>query len=132
MLTWKPEFDTGVAEVDHDHKRLVDGLNKLDELIRSGKGSEAIPAVLAFLERYANEHFSREETCMHRMKCPTAAANIAAHEQFRQAFAKAKEKLQNPGSSALVAHRVHGELVDWITTHIMRIDMGLRRCPKEV
>jgi len=130
MLTWKPEFDTGVAEVDHDHRRLVEGLNKLEELLLTGKGSESIDAVLAFLARYADEHFAREEACMHRRQCPTAAANLAAHAQFRQTFAKAKEKLQNPGASALVARRVHGELVDWITNHIMKIDMGLRRCAR--
>ncbi len=130
MLTWKPEFDTGVEEVDHDHKRLAEGLNKLEELLNSGKGSESIPAVLAFLERYANEHFAREEACMHRMQCPTAAANVAAHAQFRQTFAAAKAKLEKPGASALIPHRVHGELVDWIKNHIMKIDMGLRRCPK--
>lgn len=130
MLTWKSEFDTGVAEVDHDHKRLVEGLNKLEELITSGKGSESIPAVLAFLERYAGEHFAREETCMHRMRCPTAEANQAAHAQFLRTFAEAKAKLEKPGASALIANRVHGELVEWIKNHIMKIDMGLRRCPK--
>ena len=130
MLIWKPEFDTGVAEVDHDHKRLVEGLNKLEELLQSGKGAESIPAVLAFLERYADEHFAREETCMHRLKCPTAAANIAAHAQFRQTFAAAKASLQNSGSDRAIAHRVHAELVKWIITHIMNIDMGLRRCAK--
>ena len=129
MITWKTEYDTGVAMVDTDHKRLVEGLNKLEELITSGKGSESIPAVLAFLERYANEHFAREEACMHKLQCPTAAANVVAHEQFRQTFAQAKEKLQKPGASALVANRVHGELVEWIRNHIMKIDMGLRRCP---
>ncbi len=130
MIVWKPEFDTGVAEVDHDHKRLAEGLNKLEELLQTGRGSEGIPAVLDFLERYANEHFAREETCMHRLKCPTAAANVTAHAQFRQTFAKAKEKLQNPAASALVARQVHGELVAWITSHILKIDMGLRSCPR--
>ncbi len=130
MIAWKTEFDTGVAEVDHDHKRLVEGLNKLEELLQTGRGSESIPAVLGFLERYANEHFAREESCMHRLKCPTAAANVAAHAQFRQTFAKAKERLQNPSAGALIARQVHGELVAWITNHILKIDMGLRRCPR--
>ncbi len=130
MIVWKTEFDTGVAEVDHDHKRLVEGLNKLEELLQTGRGSESIPAVLGFLERYANEHFAREEACMHRLKCPNAAANVAAHAQFRQTFAKAKDKLQNASAGALVARQVHGELVAWITNHILRIDMGLRSCPR--
>lgn len=131
MIVWKTEFETGVAEVDRDHKRLAEGLNKLEELLQTGRGSESIPAVLDFLERYADEHFAREETCMHRMKCPNLAANIAAHAQFRQTFAKAKDKLNNPSAGALVARQVHAELVTWITNHILKIDVvGLRACPR--
>lgn len=129
MIHWKSEFDTGVAEVDHDHKRLVEGLNKLEELITTGRGSESISAVLGFLDRYSNEHFAREEACMHRMQCPAAAANKAAHAQFRETFAKAKAKLGGTGASALVARQVHSELVAWITNHILKIDMNMRSCP---
>lgn len=130
MIVWKADYETGVAEVDNDHRRLADGLNKLEELIKTGRGSESIEAALGFLERYANEHFAREEKCMHRLQCPTAAANIAAHEQFRRTFAAARAKLEQTGAGALVAQRVHGELVAWITNHILRVDMGLRRCPQ--
>ncbi|MBK8478465.1 MAG: hypothetical protein IPL39_19910 [Opitutaceae bacterium] len=42
-----------------------------------------------------------------------------------------KAKLEKPGASALVATRVHGEPVEWIKNHTMKIDMGLRRCPKK-
>jgi hemerythrin len=115
-----------MAEIDRDHQRLAEGLNKLEELLNRGQGSASINAVLDFLERYADEHFCREESCMQRLKCPNASANIAAHALFRQTFARAKEKLQNPTASALVARQVHGELVTWITTHIMKIDRGLR------
>ncbi|HLP09603.1 MAG TPA: hemerythrin family protein [Opitutaceae bacterium] len=128
MIHWTSDFETGMPELDRDHQRLAEGLNKLEELLNRGQGSASITAVLDFLERYANEHFSREESCMHRLKCPTAAQNVAAHAQFRQTFARAREKLQNPGSTALVARQVHGELVTWITSHIMRIDRGLRAC----
>ncbi|MFT3831572.1 MAG: hemerythrin family protein [Opitutaceae bacterium] len=128
MIHWTSDFETGMAEIDRDHQRLAEGLNKLEELLNCGQGSASIPAVLDFLERYANEHFSREEGCMHRLQCPTAAQNIAAHAQFRQTFARARERLQNPGATALVARQVHGELVNWITNHILRIDRGLRTC----
>ena len=130
MINWKPDYETGVAEVDHDHKRLFEGINKLEELVQTGRGSASIPAVIDFLERYANEHFAREEAWMERVKCPLAAANLAAHAQFRQTFAKAKERLKNPGSAALVSHQVHKELSDWLTNHILKIDINLRMYPQ--
>jgi hemerythrin len=128
MIIWKPEFETGVGEVDADHHRLVDGLNRLDELLATGQGSEHINAVLDFLGRYAEQHFTREEACMHRYQCPMADANKAAHAQFRATFAKAREKLAKPNSGALVARQVHTELVAWLSNHILKIDTSLRGC----
>jgi len=128
MIIWKPEFDTGVPEVDADHHRLVEGLNKLDELLATGQGSGQIDAVLDFLGRYADQHFAREEACMQRYQCPMAKANEAAHAQFRDTFTKARAKLAKTNSGALVARQVHTELVAWLSNHILKIDTSLRSC----
>jgi hemerythrin len=130
MLIWDPAFETGVAEVDADHRELIKGLNHLEEALKSGEGSKKVSSMLAFLEAYANQHFSREEACMYRLQCPTAIANKTAHQQFRETFARAKERLGAPGTGALVATQVHRELCDWISHHILQVDSGLRRCVK--
>jgi hemerythrin len=128
MLIWKSEFETGVAEVDADHRELIIGLNHLETALQSGEGSKTIPKVLAFLEAYANQHFAREEACMYKLQCPTAIANKTAHQQFRQTFARAKERMASSSAAALVAAQVHRELCEWITNHIMKIDSGLKGC----
>lgn len=128
MLEWKPEFATGVEEIDADHQQLIRGLNHLEAAMQRGQGSKIIDALLTFLETYSNQHFHREELCMQRLNCPTAAANRAAHDQFRVTFANAKSRLQSPSATALVAFQVHRELCDWITNHIMKVDAGLRQC----
>ncbi len=128
MLSWSPEFATGVAEVDADHQQLITSLNQLEIALKSGEGSKHVPVLLKFLEDYANIHFAREEACMHRLKCPTAQANVAAHEQFRATFARAKQRMAASSAGALVAVQVHRELCDWITKHILRVDSGLKQC----
>jgi hemerythrin len=65
---------------------------------------------------------------MYKLQCPTAIANKSAHQHFRQTFARAKERMASSSASALVAAQVHRELCDWITAHIMKIDMGLKTC----
>lgn len=67
----------------------------------------------------------------YRHMCPLAAANLAVHVQFRQTFAKANERLKNPGSYVLVAHQVHKELGDWLINHIPKIDINLRKYPQQ-
>lgn len=130
MLTWSEKFETGVAEVDADHQRLVKALNQLEELLQRGAASKAVFELLDFLGRYADGHFKREEACMHRLSCPTAAANVVAHQQFMATFAKAREKLNNPGTGPLVVRQIHGQLCEWVTNHILRTDMGLRSCAR--
>lgn len=128
MLVWKPEFETGVAQIDADHRELIKGLNHLETALQSGEGSKTISKVLAFLEAYANQHFSREEACMYRLQCPSAIANKSAHQQFRETFARARERLASPTGGALVAAQVHREMCEWITNHICKIDSGLKSC----
>jgi hemerythrin len=128
MINWSPDFETGVAMVDADHRQLVSGLNQLEQAIELGQGSKAIDRIVAGLEQYAAAHFAREEDCMHRLHCPVAAANESAHRQFLASVKRAKTKLAQPGAAALVAIGIHGELVAWIRQHILTIDRHLRSC----
>ncbi|PTY05497.1 hypothetical protein DB347_14045 [Opitutaceae bacterium EW11] len=129
MLTWTSDFETGIEAIDADHLRLIGGLNELEGALADGQGSARISGVLQFLEIYAAEHFAREEQCMNRFRCPAAAANKKAHEQFVAKFSAAKSRIANsPGSCAYVAAQTHRELCDWVVTHILRVDLSLRGC----
>lgn len=128
MLTWKSEFETGEPQIDADHRMLVDGLNQLETALHDGRGSQAVSSLLDFLDRYSTIHFAREEKCMAEVRCPVAARNVQAHEQFRRIFATARTRLGSGGATALIAVRIHRELCDWITNHILQVDSGLKAC----
>ncbi len=129
MISWSSEYETGVASVDADHRRLMEGLNELEQALSSGSGSRRIGEVLAFLASYAADHFAREEACMNRFNCPTAIANKAAHRDFIIKFTAAQSRIEkSPNSAALIALQVHRELSDWIVNHILRIDSALKTC----
>jgi hemerythrin len=129
MLTWSAEFETGVAFVDEDHKKLVEGLNALERALTAGAGSKQVRSLLQFLEDYAEHHFGREEACMVRYRCPHAEKNKAAHREFIQKFSAAKKRLEtSQAAAALVAVQVHRELCAWIVQHILSVDSGLKQC----
>lgn len=133
MISWSKEYETGVASVDADHRRLAEGLNELEHALATGSGSKRVGEILAFLAEYAAGHFTREEACMNRFNCPTAAANKAAHREFIAKFTAAQARIeQSPGSAALIALQVHRELCDWIVNHILRVDSALRTCVPKV
>ena len=130
MIQWSPDYETGIREIDDDHKRLAEGLNQLEQALASGSGARNINQLLNFLSSYATTHFAREEKCMAHHQCPTAAANKAAHQDFIRKFSAAQAKIAKTSgtAAALVAMQVHRELSDWILQHILRVDSALKRC----
>ena len=42
LLAWSSMFSVGVAEIDNQHKKLVDMANKLNDAMKSGQGKEAL------------------------------------------------------------------------------------------
>ena len=63
---WGDHYVTGLAEVDRQHRQLVDVLNRFGELVmRSGGASyNDLDAVFNQLAEYATYHFAEEETLM--------------------------------------------------------------------
>jgi hemerythrin len=64
LLHWETRYSVGIAEVDHEHRELVDLINRLYEEAR-GRGSKV--AVLGFfgdLFRAISAHFALEERVM--------------------------------------------------------------------
>ena len=63
LLQWVPELDTGIAEIDTQHKRIVDYINKLHEL-RQTHHRERLAEVIAEMVDYTISHFAFEEALM--------------------------------------------------------------------
>lgn len=64
LIEWKPEYNLGVPDVDHEHRELVGLINALHDRLQRGRDA---PVVLEFLgELYAmiSAHFALEERVM--------------------------------------------------------------------
>ena len=64
VIPWKSEYETGITEVDNQHKQLVDILNKLYEAMAVGKGKDVLESIFNELTSYTLTHFSTEEKYM--------------------------------------------------------------------
>lgn len=130
-LIWNPALETGVKIVDDEHKVLVAELNKLGSMLAaSSVNLQDAQKFLDFLGIYVAKHFSHEERCMHEMNCPLGTANKAAHQQFIRMFVEAKLRVCS-GAQMDELRKLHASLCDWVTSHIMKIDTGLRSCVKK-
>ena len=63
-IAWSDEYCTGVEQIDHQHKKLVDMINLLSMAITYGKDKDAIGRILDTLMEYTRYHFLEEERLM--------------------------------------------------------------------
>ena len=78
-MPWGPALELGHAQLDADHRSLVETLNRLRGAVREDRGREEIQAVLVFLRDYAVSHFATEEGLMLQHRYPAAPAHLSAH-----------------------------------------------------
>lgn len=129
MITWDDSMTTGVAEIDAQHKELIERYNAFAETLYSHTFMTLEAGeLLDFLQFYAVWHFEREEECFHKYECPVAAANKEAHAEFIHKFGQFYEQWQTQGMKPELIRQTFAELGHWIADHIRKIDTELYPC----
>jgi hemerythrin-like metal-binding protein len=124
LVTWSDQMSVGVEKFDEEHRHLVTLLNALHARMMMGRGDEVVHDVLDQLVRYARTHFASEETLFRAHNYPQAAAHKKEHDELT---AKAMD-LQTAvnGGKIYITLPTMNFLKDWLTNHIMKVDMAYR------
>ena len=127
---WNKNFEIGIANLDAQHRRLVDLINGLAELITDGGKLPQVQTLIGQLMDYAANHFSDEEELLILSSLPqeNKDQHKAAHKAFvdkTQTLFKRKDLLQ-----AEVAEQVLEFLTTWLISHILGTDMKLAQSIK--
>jgi two-component system NtrC family sensor kinase len=129
-FVWNEQYATGIAEVDEQHRQLVNLINQIGEICAmEGDVQKAMP-ILAELERYTRYHFSNEEKLMREFALDAAhiANHSKAHEHFRQQMAKAAGIIaDSPDTSIKLLTHLLEYLTNWLVHHILGTDMRMAR-----
>ncbi|CAA6605760.1 hypothetical protein MTBLM1_60293 [Rhodospirillaceae bacterium LM-1] len=114
-------FRLGVDDIDADHHRKIEALNKVEFLIESEAEASVIAKALDELIKRAAEHFAREEELMRRTRYPALDKHIELHKEFL-------ERLSSLHASSFSAEKqtdARAELdffSDWMSVHIQNAD----------
>jgi hemerythrin len=127
-LTWNASLETGIPDIDAQHKQLIDKMNELIKAIQGNQDQATIQRIVSSLSSIANLHFGYEETCMNRYRCPIAEKNKMLHSLFTRNFSEIRRELLLSGSSPELKTRIEKDLLDWFGTHIKGIDTQLKSC----
>lgn len=126
---WNPYFATGLANIDDQHQRLVDIINRFGSLVMREDGASTVELEMVFAElsRYARYHFSEEEALMASSGLtPQYIANHSSkHQQFFADVTLLYEVIATDNRAA--AKRLLAFLSNWLAYHILGTDHFMAR-----
>jgi hemerythrin-like metal-binding protein len=123
---WTPLFETGLAEVDVQHRSLVDMLNSLSDQLDSAS-TDRIDDLLKALAQYTVYHFSYEEALMIEVGLDArhTKQHCAIHARFVEQVQSWMATRQAEGQ--LSPEQLVDYLANWLIFHILGEDQSMGR-----
>lgn len=115
-------MSVGIDIWDADHKVLLELINRLDEALRGHGAPEVVRQAIAALTGYAEVHFRCEERLMQALRYPRFASHKGEHDAMREWIAD-RARLAEAGDPATLLPDMAEQLVHWLYTHVLTIDM---------
>jgi len=112
-LVWIDDLDTGIAEIDRQHRRIVEYINQLGEL-RHTHDRNGLRDVIGELVDYTLSHFVFEESLMENAGYMFSDPHKKVHEIFTRRVGELQTRF-DLGED--VADELHGMLSRWLFNH---------------
>ncbi len=122
-IRWQPAFETGISEVDNQHRQFIRLVNSLEDLLGTGEDVDvdAVRSILEELVDYADYHFSYEQEFQEKMAFSDRAEHTARHDEFRRWLRSNLTNADLEDSRTILDLLNH--LMDWFLTHVLVDDM---------
>ena len=123
---WSDDFLVGVAEIDEQHRRLIEMIGSFYEALREKKpASEALAALLDGLVEYTRYHFTTEERLMARSGFPASKDHREQHARFVSTVGNLVERVSS--GQLVLSLEATSFLREWLVNHILKSDKALGR-----
>lgn len=126
-IQWTDDLNTGIREIDDQHRQLVDYLNDLHDAIMKDK-PELVAYVIENLIDYTQFHFGFEESIMEENEYEYAAPHKHIHDLFIRRVLHYKERFSH---GEAIAPELHTMLKRWLINHIAHDDQNFAKAMQE-
>lgn len=126
LIEWRKEFETGVPDVDFEHRELVDLINALHAEIGQGADRTRVHEFLGEVFARIAAHFALEESIMRKHSYDEYAAHKAEHEQLLDEIRDIMDGAAE-GSSGGYGEALSATVRDWFVNHFKSKDARLHK-----
>jgi len=119
-MQWLDEYNIGVSNIDRQHKKLTNTLNRLQDSLTTTYVDKQMAVTLKFMVSYTQHHFSEEEELMESIGYPDINQHKSQHKnlinEVRIILLKLKKREQ------INAKELIDFLITWLKDHIIEED----------
>lgn len=120
LLAWDEQYSVGVHELDHQHQKLFDILNRIYDCVLTQQSQNEIGLLAEKLEKTTLQHFLAEEALMARAGYP----GLDAHREQHAVLLRQIERFTRFYKSGDI--ELSEEVLDflriWLSQHILEED----------
>jgi len=129
-ISWKDEFNTGVDEIDDQHKILLNILNESSTKLSSDNSRSLLLDITQDLLAYALYHFETEESLMQQYQYQktddsSMQQHLKEHRGFSQQVVNVREQLLS--DQEIDVDELLNFLYQWLINHILKVDKALAK-----
>ena len=123
ILTWSEEYSINVAEIDEQHKRLLELVGELHAAVEARIDKDDLRKMLVNLAKFTRHHFETEEKLMKEHKFE----RIKKHHKEHRALHKHLEQLVDVVSKGKYPtfYSDYDVSNDWFLNHVLKFDKKL-------
>ena len=116
-LKWDDTYSVYVEELNEQHKKLFDMINKFYEMLEKGESStKVLTTTIGEMKKYALQHFTLEEHIMKLKNYPQLKNHQMRHKEFADKVIQLEDKLLK--GSIIMPGEIEKFLKDWLISHI--------------
>ena len=127
MYEMKPEYFSGIPQIDDEHKRLFEIAEEVYQLQRNefiADKYDNIQSVLWQLKDYTLTHFEHEEAYMDEIGYKQKFIQKVQHDAFRQKLEELEIEKLDENSDEMITE-ILTFLTGWLVNHILEHDVQI-------
>lgn len=131
LIEWKPEYEIGIASVDHEHRSLIALINQLYDTLSHQQDRDRVIEVLGEINARIAAHFALEENEMRAMGYDAFEDHKADHERLLDEIRDIMDEVERD-AEAEYALNLGKRLDAWFTDHFRTKDAKLHHFLKDL
>ena len=125
QFPWDPKLETGIVEIDDQHRLLFKKADVVLDAVAAGQGRHEVARTLQFLADYAALHFGTEERYMRAAGYPALEKHLGLHQRITSRLMEMAAEFNADGPTEALVAELEVVMRGWLSVHIDEHDRAL-------